>query len=236
MKWRGTSTDSTTLPARADSLYEQLSEIKANIAQYVKPEDRAINERAVATLRESGIAAKALQAGATAPQFTLQDQNGKDVSSREILTQQPLIVLFFRGRWCPFCVTTLEAWRNAQPAIIATGAKLVAISPQMVRHNNFTTDQHKIRFPVLSDPGNHTAKAFGIAYRVPEEQQKLYRRVFINLPQVNGDDNWELPIPAVFVIAQDGVIQYTAADEDYTIRTEPAEVIRKLTKSNDSNL
>jgi len=228
MKWRGTSTDSSTLPARGDSLYEQLSEIKANIAQYVKPEDRAINERAVATLCESGIAAKALQAGATAPQFNLQDQNGKNVSSAEILATHPLIVLFFRGRWCPFCVTTLEAWRDAQPAIVAAGARIVAISPQMVRHNNFTTDQHKISFPVLSDPGNQTAKAFSIAYRVPEEQQALYRRVFINLPQVNGDDSWEQPIPAVFIIGQDDKIKYVSANEDYTIRTEPAEVLRKL--------
>jgi peroxiredoxin len=228
MKWRGTSTDSSTLPDRVDSLYEQLSEIKANIAEYVKPEDRAINERAVALLRESGIAAKALQAGTDAPTFTLQDQNGKDVSSAEILAHHPLIVVFFRGRWCPFCVTTLKAWRDAQHGIATVGAKIVAISPQVVRHNNFTTDQYKISTPVLSDPGNQTAKAYGIAYRVPEEQQSLYRSVFINLPQVNGDDSWELPIPAVFVIAKDGTIKFASANEDYTVRTEPAEVLRKL--------
>lgn len=228
MKWRGTSVDSSELAAPAGSLHDQLCEIKANIAQYVKPEDRAIQERAIATLLAAGTAAKALPVGASAPAFNLADQNGRMVSSADLLAQGPLIVVFFRGRWCPFCMTSLEAWREVLPKIEAAGAKLVAISPQQVRHNNFTTDQHKLRFPVLSDPGNLTAKAFGIAYRVPEEQESLYRRIFVNLPHLNGDESWELPLPAVFLIGKDGKCLFSESIEDYTVRSEPSKVLSAL--------
>src|SRR5271155_3036466 len=115
MKWRGTSIDSAEQAPRAETLHDQLSEIKANIAQYVRPEDRAVSERMVQTLQDASAAAKALAVGVTAPEFTLQDQNGRSVSSVELQTKGPLVIVFFRGRWCPFCMTSLEAWREALP-------------------------------------------------------------------------------------------------------------------------
>src|SRR5271155_1818376 len=115
MKWRGTSVDSAELAPRAETLHDQLSEIKANIAQYVRPEDRAVSERMVQSLRDAGAASKALAKGMFAPEFTLQDQNARSVSSVELLAKGPLIIVFFRGRWCPFCMTSLEAWREALP-------------------------------------------------------------------------------------------------------------------------
>jgi peroxiredoxin len=89
-------------------------------------------------------------------------------------------------------------------------------------------DQHKLTFPLLVDAHNEVARRFGLAYRVPEEQQKLYRSTFVTLPFANGDDSWELPIPATYVIDRDGIILFAAANEDYTERPEPLEILSIL--------
>ena len=90
-------------------------------------------------------------------------------------------------------------------------------------------DQHKLRFPLLSDPGNQVARQFGLVYRVPEYEQAIYQRAFVNLPLANGDDSWELPIPATFIIDRDGSVLYVSANPDYTDRPEPAEILQALT-------
>ena len=92
-------------------------------------------------------------------------------------------------------------------------------------------DQHKLRFPLLSDVGNGVARQFGLAYRVTDEQRAVYQRAFANLPFVNGDDSWELPIPATYVIDRDGTVLYAYANEDYTERPEPEDIVRFLQTS-----
>jgi peroxiredoxin len=89
-------------------------------------------------------------------------------------------------------------------------------------------DQHHLRFPLLSDFHNEVARQFGLVYRVPDEQQALYRRTFVNLPLANGDDSWELPIPVTFVVNQDGTISSADANPDYTVRPEPLEILARL--------
>jgi peroxiredoxin len=90
-------------------------------------------------------------------------------------------------------------------------------------------DQHKIRFPLLSDPGNCVAREFGLVYRVPEYQQAVYRRVFINLPFVNGDESWELPIPATYILDRNRSVIYASVNADYTERPEPSEILERIT-------
>lgn len=228
MKWRGISTDTAEQSQPDKSLAERLLEVRAGIAQYVRPENQQINERTVEWLRVSGVGERALRSGSRAAAFDLPDQHGKVISSADLLSHGPLIVTFFRGRWCPFCIAELEAWRDALPQVKAAGATLVAISPQKVQHNAFTADQHKLAFPVLSDVGNQAAKQFGIAYRVPEEQEQLYRRSFVNLPHLNGDESWELPLAATFIIASDGTIKSSFIQADYRERAEPASVLAQL--------
>jgi peroxiredoxin len=110
----------------------------------------------------------------------------------------------------------------------AAGAELVAISPQTVQQNFFMADQHRLGFPLLSDMRNQIARQFGLVYRVPEEQQALYRRTFVNLPFVNGDDSWELPIPATYILDRDGSVIFMSANADYTERAEPADIVHFL--------
>lgn len=226
MKWRSLQESGSSSDAR--SLREIFAERKELIAKYVPADVQAVHARAVAELKVRGLAANVLSnfsVGAKAPSFELPDHNGKLVSSANLLAKGRLVLCFIRGRWCPFCVGQMEAMSFITSAIEAAGASLVAISPQTEKQAFFMRDQHKLGFPLLVDTNNRLARQFGLAYRVPEEQQGLYRSTFVNLPFVNGDSSWELPIPATFVVDPDGTILFASANEDYADRREPLEIL-----------
>jgi peroxiredoxin len=226
MKWR--SLEETAPETDIRPLREIFAERKELIARYVPAETQAIHARASTELKEQRLAANILPVGANVPEFQLQDHDGKTVSSLDLLAKGRLVLCFIRGRWCPFCVGQMEAMNLMLPEIECAGALLVAISPQTTRQSFFMRDQHQLRFPLLSDAGNEVARRFGLTYRVPDEQRAAYQRAFVNLPFVNGDDSWELPIPATYVIDRDGTVLYASANEDYTERPEPAEIVRFL--------
>jgi peroxiredoxin len=225
MKWRSLE-ESNSIDLRP--LSEIFAERKALIEKYVPADVRALHSRVVEQLQADGIAQRALRAGAKAPIFELKDHQGKMVSSDHLLSHGRLVICFFRGRWDPFCCGQLEAMNQIVSQIHATSASLVAISPQIEQQAFFMADQHKLKFPLLIDTGNQAAKKFGLAYRVPDEQQEIYKRVFINLPRVNGDDSWELPIPATYIIGRDGTVLYANANPDYSTRPEPLDILATL--------
>jgi peroxiredoxin len=226
MKWR--SLEEATPGVDARPLREILAERKEKIAKYVPAATLEVHARVVAELKSHGLAAGSLGVGAKARGFSLPDHNGNVVSSEELLTRGRLVLSFFRGRWDPFCCGQMEAMNRILPGIEAAGVSLVAISPQTVKQSFFMADQHRLRFPLLSDAGNQVARQFGLVYRVPEEQQAIYRRAFVNLPFINGDESWELPIPATYVIDRDGTVLFVSANEDYKERVEPAEIWKNL--------
>src|SRR5258708_425675 len=142
MKWRSLEESKPGTDTR--SLREQFAERKELINKYVPPEIQAIHARSIAELKQSGISDHVLTSGAKAPAFELSDHKGKPVSSLELLTKGRLVICFFRGRWCPFCVGQLEAMNLILPQIQASGAAFVAISPQTVQQSFFMADQHKL--------------------------------------------------------------------------------------------
>jgi peroxiredoxin len=229
MKWRSLEESAPGLDIRP--LREIYAERKELIAKYVPAETQAVHAQAVAELKQRQLAANILPVGAKAPAFELQDHNGKLLSSSAVLATKRLVICFIRGRWCPFCVGQMEAMNLILPQIQQAGATLVAISPQTVKQSFFMHDQHKLRFPLLSDAGNKVARQFGLTYRVPQQQEAVYRRAFVNLPFTNGDDSWELPIPATYILDRDGTVLYASANEDYTERPEPAEIVEMLSSS-----
>jgi peroxiredoxin len=224
MKWR--SLEESAPSADVRPLREIFAERKELIAKYVPDETQAIHARAVAQLRQQSLAANILPAGSTVPEFRLPDHDGKTVSFSDLLAKGRLVLCFIRGRWCPFCVAQMEAMNLVLPEIEQAGAMLAAVSPQTVKQSYFMRDQHKLRFPLLSDAGNKVARRFGLTYCTPDEQRAVYQRAFVNLPFVNGDESWELPIPATYIIDRDKTVLYASANEDYTERPEPAEVVR----------
>jgi peroxiredoxin len=226
MKWRSLEESSPETEVRP--LREILAERKQSITKYVPAETQAIHTRAVADLKQKRLAENILAIGSKIPNIKIPDHNGNTVGISDLLSKGRLILCFIRGRWCPFCVAQMEAMNLVVPEIKAAGATLLAISPQTVQQSSFMRDQHKLRFPLLSDPGNKVAKQFALTYRVPNEQKAVYQRSFVNLPFVNGDDSWELPIPATYIIEGDGTVLYASANEDYTERPEPEDIVRLL--------
>ena len=223
MKWRSLQESRASSDLRP--LREIFAERKELISKYVPAETQAIHAQAVAELKACQLSARILPVGAKAPDFELPDHNGTPVNSSALRSKGRLVLCFIRGRWCPFCVGQVEAINVILPQIEQARATLVAISPQTVKQSFFMHDQHKLRFPLLSDAANRLARQFGLTYRVPAPQEAVYRRAFVNLPFTNGDDSWELPIPATYILDDDGTILYASANEDYTERPEPAAIL-----------
>ena len=222
MRWRGM--DEAT-PEQYATLKDALDERRALMQQYVPAATQALHRRVVEDLQGKNFGSASPAVGGTAPAFDVIDHDGGTVSLSSLTTNGPAVLLFFRGLWCPFCVALLEAWNRLMPAITRAGIALAAISP-MTQHQSFLTrDQHHLEYPLLSDAGNKVARQYGIGYSVPEEQRLTYRRTFVNLPFVNGDESWELPIPATFGIDRNGKVLFASVNPDYTVRPEPLEVL-----------
>ncbi|HEV2699869.1 MAG TPA: peroxiredoxin-like family protein [Terriglobales bacterium] len=226
MKWR--SLEESAQENTTRTLREIYSQRKQLIEKYVPADIQAVHARVVEELKHSGVAERTLKRGDAAPQFELQDHNGKLLRSSQLLETGPLGVCFFRGRWCPFCIGQAEAMNAIVPQLRELGASLVGISPQTVHQNFLMADQHKLQFPLLSDAGNHVARQFGLVYRVPEYQREVYKRVFVNLPFVNGDASWELPIPAAYIVwrerhnheGHEGTRRKTAQNQQTQVETQ----------------
>ena len=209
-------------------MQDRLDEITVRTHWLVQPERLAVAEQAIAELFATGIEKQLLKPGAQAPAFALPDVNGKLVRSADLLALGPLVVNFFRGRWCPYCVTELEAWRDLFPALRERGALLVAISPQSVRQNDFTLTQHQLPFPLLRDEGAQVAEMFGAAYTVPQYMRDHYRSILVNIPFIHGDESWRLPVPATFVVGQDGAVLWSQGYADFRVRPEPETIVTFL--------
>jgi peroxiredoxin len=207
------------------SLQDQLDEITANTRHLVQAERMAVGERAVQELFASGIEDRILPVGDLAPEFALSDATGRLVRSEDLLALGPLVIKFFRGRWCPYCMTELEAWRDLYGTLREREALMVAISPQIERQNDFMAGQHGLPFPVLSDPGCALAEKFGLVYTVPQYHRDYYLSVLVNIPFVNGDDSWRLPIPATYVLGRDRRVLFAEAHADFRVRPEPEEAL-----------
>src|ERR1700690_1777560 len=162
-------------------LQEQLDEITAQTRNLVQPERLAVGERAIEELFLSGAEQRILPVGAKAPGFALPDFSGRTVRSADLLALGPLVVNFFRGRWCPYCVTELETWRDLYPALRERGALVVGISPQTPRQSDFTASQHTIPFPLLTDAGCAVAEQFGLVWTLPDYLRRHYRSILLNI-------------------------------------------------------
>lgn len=187
--------------------------------------------RATAELIASGAAERALKAGDRLPEFMLDDPDGNKVSSKDLLARGPLVISFYRGVWCPYCNMELQALQQALPEFQALGASLVAISPQNPVNSRKSVRQNSLDFPILSDPHNAVAASFGIRFDMQDYLVELYKSLKNDLPAFNGDPSWTLPMPARYVVGQDGVILYAEVNPDYTRRPEPEDMLPALRRA-----
>jgi peroxiredoxin len=186
------------------------------------PAENETMERHIEFLRESGALDKVLKKGDLAPEFNLKNQNGQIISSSELLKNGPLVTSFYRGSWCPYCVEEVKALDLFYPQIQENGADLVVLSPQSFTRTEKQAEELHLKYNLLVDDDNKTGKAFGLVYEFPQYLKDLYTERFNNnIQEINEGSAWELPIPARFVIGQDGNILDVLVDPDYRFRPEP---------------
>lgn len=189
-----------------------------------------ILHRSTAELIVSGQALNAKKVGDKAPEFALKDPDGQRVSMAELLTKGPLVVSFYRGVWCPYCNLELQALQAVSAEIEARGARVIAISPQTAPNSRKSQRQNKLTFPILSDEKSRIASAFGLRFSLQGYLIELYKSLKTDLPVINDDPAWVLPMPARYVIGTDGIIAYAEVNPDYTQRPDPSELLPVLDK------
>jgi len=179
-------------------------------------------------LIESGQAERAVKAGATAPMFSLPDADGVIFDSRNQLPAGPLVVTFYRGVWCPYCNLNLQALEAARGEIESRGAFIVALSMQNASNSRKSKRENRLGFPILVDFEGAVANQFGLRFKLPDELVDVYKQFGNDLAPINGEPSWSLPMPARYVIDQDGMVAYAEVNPDYTKRPDPSELLPVL--------
>jgi peroxiredoxin len=210
--------------AEAGVLQRQLEQIDAQIPEPVAERVTA----AIAEVEASG-AVPGLAVGDQAPEFSLPDALGRAISLRERLSAGPVVLVFYRGEWCPYCNTYLRALQAALPEITSRGASLVAVSPQSADHSLSLAEKAELGFDVLSDVDQAVIRAYKVQFTAPADLQDVHVNVFhVDLRDHNADRSWHLPVPATFVIDRAGVVRAAHISADYRTRMEPSDIVAAL--------
>lgn len=210
------------------TLAQQLNDFQDQFRAGRSAETLAVMDRVTEDLQQSGLVDRSLKVGDQVPPFSLLNATGKTVDLASLLNQGPVVLSFYRGAWCPYCNLELRALQEVLPQIQALGATLVAISPQTPDYSLSTAEKNDLTFEVLSDVGNGIARRFGLVFQVPEDLRPIYEGFGIDLPAHNGDQTFELPVSATYVIDTNGTIVHGDVNVDYTQRMEPAEIVTVL--------
>ncbi|WP_291216370.1 peroxiredoxin-like family protein [Hydrogenophaga sp.] len=203
----------------------QLLEYREHFALTAPAGRPALYEAKIEELQSTFAKRTALRKGDKAPDFALPDAKGGVVSLSSALVVGPAVVTFYRGGWCPYCNLQLRAYQALLPELAPLGVSLLAISPQLPDGSLSTAERESLTFSVLSDKGNAVARQFGLVYPLPQELRDALRSANKALPGINGDDSWELPVPATYVIAQDQRISLAFIDIDYRKRLAPQQLL-----------
>ena len=173
-------------------------------------------------------AERALKAGNCAPPFQLRDQRGAELASDTLLRRGPVLLAFYSGSWCPPCARDLKIFERLRPDVEERGATFVGISQQTVAENLKAHQLLKLRFPILSDRGARIAEQFGVRWRVPKPLRDIFRKSGVDLPLLDGDESWALPIPAWFILDRAGVIVYSEVNPGHSSPSNARDVLSVL--------
>jgi peroxiredoxin len=209
-------------------LQEQIDMQLTQAAKYLPEEVAKQLNSHLEYLVTSSIAENALKENELAPDFTLPDALGQQVTLSRLLEQGPVVLVFYRGGWCPYCNMALRAYQKVLSEFKALGATLVAISPMLPDHTLSTVEKQQLTFPVLSDVGNQVARQFGLVFKMDEIGRSLYQQGGADLLKYNGDDSWELPIPGTFLIDQSRKLRLASVDANFFHRLDPSFVIARM--------
>lgn len=210
------------------NLSTQTQKLSQEFIANLPSEDQAKVQEGLTVILESDAGASAFKPGDHASDFTLPNANGSTTRLKDLLQRGPVVLSFYRGGWCPYCNLEFKALNDILPKIHKLGAQLIGISPQLPDNSLSTVEKQQLKFEVLSDVGNVVAQQYGIVMNVPEIMRPLYLKWGLDVPVANGDDTWDLPIPATFIIDTDSKIAFSYVNKNYTERLEPSIIVSEL--------
>lgn len=210
------------------TLDEELEAQRQTSYEARTPDQRQTQRETVAIVEKSNLARTALAVGDRAPDFSLPNAIGTPVSLATLLGWGPVVISFYRGGWCPYCNLELRALQARLGDVHDVGGELVAISPEKPDSSLDTAERNALEFPVLSDVGNVVARQFGLVHAINPEWVSYQLSVGVDVAARNASDVVEVPLPATYVVRQDGIITFALVDADYTKRAEPEDVLGAL--------
>jgi len=241
----GSGTTSTVLSDEEDEYYpksfqDELNELIEAFYELVSDEDIRQYQKFVEDVQQRKIAEGAVTVGDIAPSFNLVDQDGDAVSLQDLCRRGPVVLVFYRGKWCPHCNAHIMRLQRTLPSIQARGASLVAISPMLPDGTQYLATKRSLEFPVLSDMHNAVADKYRIAFEVDEKFREPFLKWGDEIPAHNGDFSWKVPLPATYVIDRatsdedGGRILYAYIDNDPGVRVDPEDVLDAIPVYGDS--
>lgn len=171
---------------------------------------------------------KGLAVGDLAPDFTATDQNGQAVHLKSLLADGPVVLVFYRGEWCPYCNRYLSQLEDSLRFLTNKGAKVVTVSPEKAENIAKTIQKTKASYAVVHDEGLQIMKAYDVAYPVDDKTILRYKKYGIDLASANGENGANLPVPAVYIISRDGKIHYRFFNWDYKVRASVRAILANL--------
>ena len=210
------------------SLKEELGAFAQQMSKNAPQEVLETMGAEIRKLAESGIMNTALKVGDKVPDFELQDSAGNIVSLNSLTEKGAVVISFNRGNWCPFCNIEFKHLQNNISEIKNADASLVVISPQLPEKSAEIISQNEFDYPILFDKGNEVAIQFGIAFTLAESLRPIHKAFEMNIPAHNGDDSFELPVPATFVVNSNNEIVFASVNPNWMERTEPNEYLAEL--------
>jgi len=210
------------------SLHEELTSLQQGMMAQIPDHVMGMMRDATAILAESGLVEQALKTGDKVPDFDLPELGGDHVRLTDLLANAPLVISFYRGAWCPYCNLEMQALQRTLPDIEQAGGQLIAITPELPEYASQTRDKGNLTFPILHDRDNTVARSFGLVFTLPDMLRPVYEGFGIDLAESQGNDRFELPLPATYIVRSDGVIAFAFVDVDYTQRMEPDRIVEIL--------
>ncbi len=216
------------------SLQEKLDAFKVQFKAQAPEAAIEAFERSTQELIDSGQADNAIKAGDKVPEFVLTDPERNEVALGDLLAKGPVVISFYRGAWCPYCNIELQALEAVSDEISARGATLIAISMQGAADSRKSQRDNNLSFPILTDQGGELSEKFGLRWTLQPYVKEFFKMFKVELPVIHGDGQWNLPMPARYVIDTDGTVAYAEVNPDYTRRPEPTDLFPVLDKLNAS--
>lgn len=212
------------------NLKEQLKAKRMELESGRDKTQTEVMRHATEQLIREGIGNSALEVSDEIPSFGLPNVRGQLVEIKDLLKNGPIILTFYRGSWCPYCNLELRAYQQNIEEIKALGAQVIAISPELPDSSLSNAEKLALEFEVLSDFGNVVARNFGLVFKISEEWIDVFQQLDSDFTAHNGDDTWELPVPATYVVSSDSKIVFSYVNANYLERADPQQVVAALTE------